>query len=163
MFNLLGLSIGRKCEKLQNKYEDKVNRMMTKLPPKERNKLRKQQIDDAKAAQEKHELEMGGGFEKIFPLYTEATKNAFENAIHDPNLNPQQKQVYQQQYHASVSTQERYDEFLFTIQTNENEKAARQQIKIEENKKKDAIKNQAENEKLKEKKRKEKIKREQYL
>lgn len=50
MFNLLGLSINRKREKLQEKYDDKINRIMSKLPPKERNKLRKQQFEDAKAA-----------------------------------------------------------------------------------------------------------------
>lgn len=40
MFGLLGLSIDRKREKLQDRYEDKVSRMTTKLSLKEKNKLK---------------------------------------------------------------------------------------------------------------------------
>ena len=36
MFRMLGLSVERKREKLQDRYEDKVNRMTTKLSLKEK-------------------------------------------------------------------------------------------------------------------------------
>ena len=47
---MLGLSIERKREKLQDRYEDKVNRMTTKLSLKEKNKLKKQMIEEQKIA-----------------------------------------------------------------------------------------------------------------
>ncbi len=50
MFGLLGLSIDRKREKLQDRYEDKVNRMTTKLSLKEKNRLKKQMIEEQKLA-----------------------------------------------------------------------------------------------------------------
>jgi len=40
MFGLLGLTVDRKREKLQDRYEDKVNRMTTKLSLKEKNKIK---------------------------------------------------------------------------------------------------------------------------
>jgi hypothetical protein len=50
MFGLLGLTIDRKREKLQERYEDKVNRMTTKLSLKEKNKLKKQMVEEQKIA-----------------------------------------------------------------------------------------------------------------
>jgi uncharacterized membrane protein YgaE (UPF0421/DUF939 family) len=50
MFGLLGLTIDRKREKLQDRYEDKVNRMTTKLSLKEKNKLKKQMVEEQKIA-----------------------------------------------------------------------------------------------------------------
>jgi len=50
MFRMLGLSVERKREKLQDRYEDKVNRMTTKLSLKEKNKLKKQMIEEQKIA-----------------------------------------------------------------------------------------------------------------
>ena len=50
MFGMLGLTIERKREKLQDRYEDKVNRMTTKLSLKEKNKLKKQMIEEQKLA-----------------------------------------------------------------------------------------------------------------
>jgi hypothetical protein len=50
MFGMLGLSIERKREKLQDRYDDKVNRMTTKLSLKEKNKLKKQIIEEQKIA-----------------------------------------------------------------------------------------------------------------
>ena len=47
---MLGLSVERKREKLQERYEDKVNRMTTKLSLKEKNKLKKQMIEEQKIA-----------------------------------------------------------------------------------------------------------------
>ena len=47
---MLGLSVERKREKLQDRYEDKVNRMTTKLSLKEKNKLKKQMIEEQKIA-----------------------------------------------------------------------------------------------------------------
>jgi len=47
---LLGLTIDRKREKLQDRYEDKVNRMTTKLSLKEKNKLKKQMVEEQKIA-----------------------------------------------------------------------------------------------------------------
>ena len=41
MFRLLGLTIDRKKEKLQGIYDEKVNRMLTKVTLKERTKLKK--------------------------------------------------------------------------------------------------------------------------
>jgi hypothetical protein len=50
MFGLLGLTIDRKREKLQDRYEDKVNRMTTKLSLKEKNKLKRQMVEEQKIA-----------------------------------------------------------------------------------------------------------------
>lgn len=158
MFGLLGLTIDRKREKLQDRYEDKVNRMTTKLSLKEKNKLKKQMVEEQKIAQDKMELEQSGDFEKIYPLNVDGVKVEFERARQDQTLSATQKQVLQQQYHALVRSQERYDEFLNTILSNEHEKAARQKIKMEENEKKEGEKTQAEIEKAKERKKKEKQK-----
>jgi tubulin polyglutamylase TTLL6/13 len=46
MFRMLGLSVERKREKLQDRYEEKVNRMTNKLSLKEKNKLKKQMIEE---------------------------------------------------------------------------------------------------------------------
>ena len=118
MFGMLGLSIERKREKLQDRYEDKVNRMTTKLSLKEKNKLKKQMIEEQKIAQDKFEQEQSGDFEKIFPLNIDGAKVEFERARQDSSLSAIQKQVFQQQYHALVRSQERYDEFLNTILSN---------------------------------------------
>lgn len=158
MFGLLGLTIDRKREKLQDRYEDKVNRMTTKLSLKEKTKLKKQIVEEQKIAQDKMELEQSGDFEKIYPLNVDGVKVEFERARQDQTLSATQKQVLQQQYHALVRSQERYDEFLNTILSNEHEKAARQKIKMEENEKKEGEKTQAEIEKAKERKKKEKQK-----
>lgn len=78
MFRLLGLTIERKKEKLQGIYDEKVNRMLTKVTLKERTKMKKAQMDEFNKAQEKLEQDACGGFEKIFPLNTEGAKEAFE-------------------------------------------------------------------------------------
>ena len=80
MFGLLGLTIDRKREKLQDRYEDKVNRMTTKLSLKEKNKLKKQMVEEQKIAQDKMELEQSGDFDKIFPLNIDGAKVEFERA-----------------------------------------------------------------------------------
>lgn len=163
MFGMLGLTIERKREKLQERYEDKVNRITSKLSLKEKTKLKKQMIEEQKLAQDKFEMEQSGGFEKIFPLNIEYARIEFERAKQDSSLNPQQKQLQQQQYHALVRSQERYDEFLNTILSNGNEKAARQKIKMEENEKKESEKTQADIIKKKEMKRKDREKLDQYI
>jgi len=83
MFGLLGLSIDRKREKLQDRYEDKVNRMTTKLSLKEKNKLKQKMFEEQKIAQDKLELEQAGDFEKIFPLNVDGAKVEFERALKD--------------------------------------------------------------------------------
>jgi len=50
MFGMLGLSIERKREKLQDRYEDKINRITSKLSLKEKTKLKKQMIEEQKLA-----------------------------------------------------------------------------------------------------------------
>ena len=46
MFGLLGLNIERKREKLQGIYDEKVNRMMSKITLKERTRQRKLNLDE---------------------------------------------------------------------------------------------------------------------
>jgi len=46
MFSMLNLTIARKKEKLQQQYQEKLDRMTSRLSLKEKNKLKRQQMQD---------------------------------------------------------------------------------------------------------------------
>ena len=68
MFRLLGLSVEKKKAKLKRLYEEKKDRMLTKLTMKQKNMQRRQAINEFKKEQEAFEAENAGRFEKIYPL-----------------------------------------------------------------------------------------------
>ena len=124
--------------------------MTQKQSLKERNNQKKLYLDQFRAQQEILE-QNSGGFEKIFPLNIEAAKIEYEKAKADPLLTSIQQQVYQQSYQALVRQQDRYMEFINAIHSEQNERAARFNLKLDE-------KNRREKEDLE---RKEKAKKEQ--
>lgn len=67
-FRLLGLSVDKKKAKLKRLYEEKKDRMLTKLTLKQKNQQRRQAITEFKKEQEIFEQANHGRFEKIHPL-----------------------------------------------------------------------------------------------
>ncbi len=71
MFQMLGLTIERKREKLMAIYQMKYERMVNKVSPKQKHLNKAQKLQEAQVIQSKIEQEHCGGFEKIFPLNLE--------------------------------------------------------------------------------------------
>ena len=67
-FRLLGLTVEKKKAKVKRLYEEKKDRMMTKLTLKQKNIQRRQAIAEFKKEQDVFEAANHGRFEKIYPL-----------------------------------------------------------------------------------------------
>ena len=67
-FRLLGLTVEKKKMKLKRLYEEKKDRMLTKLTLKQKNLMRRQAINEFKKEQEAFESVNHGAFERIYPL-----------------------------------------------------------------------------------------------
>ena len=67
-FRLLGLSVEKKRAKLRRLYEEKKERMMTKLSLKQKHQQRSQAVKEFKKEQDIFEAANKGRFEKIYPL-----------------------------------------------------------------------------------------------
>ena len=65
---MLGLSVEKKKAKIKRLYEEKKERMLTKLTLKQKNQQRREAIKEFKKEQEAFEANNHGNFEKIFPL-----------------------------------------------------------------------------------------------
>lgn len=79
MFNLLGLSVDKKKQKLRRLYEEKKDRMMTKLTLKQKNQMRRQAINEFRKDQDVFETENHGRFEKIYPLPIKQASESNQN------------------------------------------------------------------------------------
>lgn len=101
-FKLLGLSVEKKKAKLKRLYEEKKDRMMTKLTLKQKNAQRRQAMNEFKKEQDAFEAANHGNFEKIYPLPTKDASESNSQAQEDNSLTPAQKQLAQSQYQALV-------------------------------------------------------------
>ena len=68
MFTLLGLSLEKKKQKLLRLYEEKKDRMLTKLTLKQKNIQRRNAMQEFRKEQDIFEAQNSGKFEKIYPL-----------------------------------------------------------------------------------------------
>lgn len=68
MFRLLGLTVEKKKMKMKRLYEEKKEREVVRLTLKQKNMLKRRQVEEFKKDQEVFENENNGRFEKIYPL-----------------------------------------------------------------------------------------------
>lgn len=131
-FKFLNLSIERKRSKVLGQYEEKKNRMMTKLTLKQKNIIKRQWQDQFKKDQEIFEEENMGNFEKLFPLPVKKAAASNSAMQEDLNLTSSDKELAQKQYQALIKQEQRYNQLLSTIANTDAEKAVRQKIRTDE-------------------------------
>jgi len=68
MFKLLGLSIDKKKAKLRRLFDEKKERMLTKLTLKQKNAQRREAMKEFRREQDIFEAANHGNFDKIYPL-----------------------------------------------------------------------------------------------
>ena len=68
MFRLLNLSVDKKKAKIKRIFEEKKERMLTKLTLKQKNAQRRDIMKELRKEQDAYEALNHGNFEKIYPL-----------------------------------------------------------------------------------------------
>ena len=99
---MLGLSIAKKKAKVKQLYEEKKNRMLTKLTFKQKINAKKQHLDKFHEEQEEFEQQNMGRYERIFPLSVREAQLDNQSTQENPTLTTAQKQLAQQSYQALV-------------------------------------------------------------
>ena len=124
MFNLLGLTIERKRQKLLNNYNEKLNKQINRYTQKDKTQM-KQQRDQEMQAEFQRLEKLSGDFEKIYPLDT----------IGIPaNLSAKERGKLQQNNQYFCRQNEMYTEILGLSTNTEKLTSIRMLKKIEEEK-----------------------------
>ena len=89
------MSIEKKKAKVRRLYEEKKDRMMTRLTLKQKNAQRRQAIDNFKKEQDVFEAANHGRFQKIFPLPIKEAADSNSQAQDNQDLTTSQKQLAQ--------------------------------------------------------------------
>lgn len=126
------MSVEKKKAKVKRLYEEKKDRMMTRLTLKQKNIQRRQAIAEYKKEQDVFEAANHGRFQKIYPLPIKDAAESNSQAQENASLSTTQKQLAQSQYQALVRQQERYGQLLATIGNNDHEKVLRAKIRQED-------------------------------
>ena len=90
-FRLLGLSVEKKKAKVKRLYEEKKDRMLTKLTLKQKNVQRRHAINEFKKEQDIFEAANLGRFEKIYPLPVKEAADNNLKAQENPRMSLTQK------------------------------------------------------------------------
>lgn len=122
-FKLLNMSIDRKKAKLNALYEEKKQRMMTKLSLKQKHEIKKELMLKFQAQHEDFEQDHLGNYERILPLPIRQAMLQNQKTQDDPKLSAYQKQLANQQYQALVRQQERYNRLLESMNNSDENNA----------------------------------------